>query len=86
MAEERGGEGLAQRKIASIGIGLQRWVTYHGFALNVTLDLSGFDAIVPCGLEGVKMTSVSRELGCGPLGLDERVRQEIARTVSRAFA
>jgi lipoate-protein ligase B len=84
MAGER--EGLAQRKIASIGIGLQRWVTYHGFALNVTLDLSGFDAIVPCGLEDVEMTSVGRELGCGPLGLDERVRKEIARTFGRAFA
>ena len=86
MAGEREGEGLAQRKIASIGIGLQRWVTYHGFALNVTLDLSGFDAIVPCGLEDVEMTSIGRELGCGPLGLDERVRKEIARTFGRAFA
>jgi lipoyl(octanoyl) transferase len=86
MAEERAGEGLAQRKIASIGIGLQRWVTCHGFALNVTLDLSGFDAIVPCGLEDVEMTSVGRELKCGPLGLDERVREEVGRTFERVFA
>lgn len=51
-----------ERKIASIGIGLRRWVTWHGFALNVDLDLSGFDAIVPCGLPDVVMTSVVREL------------------------
>jgi lipoyl(octanoyl) transferase len=51
-----------QRKIASIGIGLRRWVTWHGFALNVDLDLAGFDAIVPCGLSDVVMTSVAREL------------------------
>lgn len=52
----------AERKIASIGVGLRRWVTFHGFALNVTLDLAGFDSIVPCGLQGVEMTSVAREL------------------------
>ena len=38
------------RKIASIGVGVRGWVTLHGFALNVDLDLAGFDAIVPCGL------------------------------------
>ena len=54
--------GGPQRKIASIGIGLRRWVTWHGFALNVDLDLSGFDAIVPCGLPDVVMTSMAREL------------------------
>jgi lipoyl(octanoyl) transferase len=53
--------GGPQRKIASIGIGLRRWVTWHGFALNVDLDLTGFDAIVPCGLPDVVMTSVARE-------------------------
>jgi len=50
------------RKIASIGVGLRSWVTYHGFALNVDNDLAGFDAIVPCGLDFVDMTSVEREL------------------------
>jgi lipoate-protein ligase B len=52
-----------RRKIASIGVGLRRWVTRHGFALNVGPDLSGFAAITPCGLEGVEMTSVAREGG-----------------------
>ena len=51
------------RKIASIGVGLKGWITYHGFALNVSSDLAGFDDIVPCGLSGVTMTSLARELG-----------------------
>ena len=52
-----------RRKIASIGVGLRRWVTIHGFALNVCCDLSRFDAIVPCGLRGVEMTSMAALLG-----------------------
>lgn len=51
-----------EKKIASIGIGVRRWVTYHGFALNVTTDLSYFADIVPCGLAGVRMTSVAELL------------------------
>lgn len=50
-------------KIASIGIGIRRWVTFHGFALNVDPDLSYFDAVIPCGLAGVRMTSMARTLG-----------------------
>ncbi len=50
------------RKIASIGIHVKQWVTWHGFALNVTTDLSYFDLIVPCGIQGVQMTSVAKEL------------------------
>jgi lipoate-protein ligase B len=50
------------RKIASIGIGVRRGITMHGFALNVDLDLEPFAAIVPCGLGGVQMTSVAREM------------------------
>ncbi len=49
------------RKIASIGIHVKQWVTMHGFALNVTTDLSWFDLIVPCGLPDVTMTSVAEE-------------------------
>ena len=50
------------RKIASIGVHARQWVTWHGFALNVTTDLSYFDLMVPCGIQGVTMTSVEQEL------------------------
>lgn len=49
------------RKIASIGVHAKNWVTWHGFALNVTTDLSYFNVMTPCGIDGVVMTSVSRE-------------------------
>ncbi len=51
------------RKIASIGIHVKQWVTFHGFALNVTTALDLFDLIVPCGIHGVTMTSIARETG-----------------------
>jgi lipoyl(octanoyl) transferase len=54
---------VADRKIASIGVGIRRWVTWHGFALNVACDLGGFDAITPCGIPGVRMTTVAAEGG-----------------------
>lgn len=54
---------VEDRKIASIGVGVRRWVTMHGFGLNVGPDLSGFASITPCGITGVTMTSLSRELG-----------------------
>ncbi len=54
------------RKIASIGVHARDWVTWHGFALNVTTDLSYFDLMVPCGIPDVEMTSVARELGTTP--------------------
>jgi len=50
------------RKLASIGVHARDWVTWHGFALNVTTDLSYFDLMVPCGIAEVQMTSIAAEL------------------------
>jgi lipoate-protein ligase B len=54
---------VGEGKIASIGIAVKHWISYHGIALNVNNDLSLFDTIVPCGLNGVHMTSMSEVLG-----------------------
>jgi lipoyl(octanoyl) transferase len=62
--------GGASRKIASIGVHVRQWVTWHGFALNVTTDLSAFNLIVPCGIPEVVMTSVARELALARSGAD----------------
>ena len=74
------------RKIASIGIGVRHWITYHGFALNVSMDLAGFDVIVPCGLEGVEMTSVEKELGPGQMDQAARAREAVRRAMVSEFA
>jgi lipoyl(octanoyl) transferase len=82
------------RKIASIGIHVRQWVTWHGFALNVTTDLSPFDLIVPCGIPNVVMTSVAKELegrGARTRGdtvsanLDREVRQNVIDAMVRTF-
>jgi lipoyl(octanoyl) transferase len=57
---------VGARKIASIGVHLSRWITTHGFALNVSTDLSYFTGIVPCGLQQAEMTSVEDLTGEKP--------------------
>lgn len=57
---------VGERKIASLGVHLSRWLTTHGFALNVTTDLSYFDGIVVCGLAGVEMCSIESLTGRRP--------------------
>ncbi|UCC75275.1 MAG: lipoyl(octanoyl) transferase LipB [Gemmatimonadota bacterium] len=74
---------VRDRKIASIGVHVTRWVTFHGFALNVSTDLSDFDLIVPCGIEEVQMTSVEREAGRA-WKLDEAAAQ-VARSFGEVF-
>ncbi len=54
---------VENRKITSIGVGVRRWISMHGFALNVEKNLSGFSDIIPCGISGVTMTSLSAEIG-----------------------
>ncbi len=54
---------IGEKKIASIGVGVRRWISMHGFALNVNSDLSPFSEITPCGLAGVEMTSLASECG-----------------------
>ncbi|MGH7427988.1 MAG: lipoyl(octanoyl) transferase LipB [Candidatus Methylomirabilaceae bacterium] len=66
----RTGVWVADRKIASIGIHVTRWVTRHGFALNVDMDLSPFGLIVPCGIRGAAATSLAREVS-RPVAMDE---------------
>ena len=69
------------RKIAAIGVRISSgWITSHGFALNVSNDLSFFETIVPCGIQDVSVTSVSQELG-RPVGVPD-----ILGIVSRAFS
>ncbi len=54
---------VGEKKIASIGVGVRRWITMHGFALNVCGDLAPFGQITPCGIAGVEMTSIERARG-----------------------
>ena len=68
------------RKVASIGVHARDWVTWHGFALNVSTDLELFDLIVPCGINGVRMTTVRRECTSAPPEVCD-----VAAAVARAF-
>jgi len=61
--EKLTGVWAGSRKIASIGVGIRRWVTYHGLALNVNCELDYFRAIVPCGIDGCEMTSIEALTG-----------------------
>ncbi len=74
------------RKLASIGIHVKQWVTFHGFALNVYTDLSYFDLIVPCGIKDVVMTSVGRELARSDSApLWEETRTAVIQGLSQAL-
>ncbi len=72
-----------ERKICAMGIRCSRWITMHGFALNVNTDLSYFDHIIPCGIENKQVTSLQKELG-QMVALDE-VKQQLLRNFENVF-
>jgi lipoyl(octanoyl) transferase len=76
---------VEDRKIASLGVHVARGVTTHGFAVNVENDLQPFEWIVPCGLEGVRMTSVSREIHAPAPGILAGFRDRVANGFAEAF-
>jgi len=80
----RTGVWVEGRKIASIGVAVRKWVSYHGFALNVAPDLRYFDLIHPCGLRGIEMTSLVDRLGAGAPSLAE-CRAHVAGTLAAVF-
>lgn len=82
-AEGLTGVWVGREKLAAIGMRVSRWVTSHGFALNVSTDLRGFDLIVPCGIRGRGVTSLTRLLG-RPVSL-ESAAESAARHFGRIF-
>lgn len=80
VSEGLTGVWVGRRKLASIGVGVRRWISMHGFAINICGAMDGFSHITPCGLVGVEMTSLERE-GAAGLGVEEA-----AKIAARIFA
>jgi lipoate-protein ligase B len=78
----------ADRKLASIGVAVKRWVTLHGFALNVATDLTRFAAINPCGLEATVMASLTSLLGRAitPAEVKPIIARRMGSVFGRAWA
>jgi lipoyl(octanoyl) transferase len=72
------------RKICAMGVRASRWVTMHGFALNVNVDLGYFDNIIPCGIRGKAVTSLNVELGLEKVD-EAEVKAKILKHFSRLF-
>ncbi|WP_459212522.1 lipoyl(octanoyl) transferase LipB [Aquimarina rhabdastrellae] len=72
------------RKICAMGVRASRWVTMHGFALNVNADLGYFDNIIPCGIKGKAVTSLNVELGVKEVPIEE-VKQKLLKHFERLF-
>lgn len=72
------------RKICAMGVRASRWVTMHGFALNVNVDLGYFDNIIPCGIRGKGVTSLNVELGVEKVD-EEEVKSKIIKHLTNLF-
>ena len=72
------------RKICAMGVRASRWVTMHGFALNVNADLGYFDLMIPCGIKGKAVTSLNVELGIQEVDLEE-VKQKLQKHFENLF-
>lgn len=72
------------RKICALGVRASRWVTMHGFALNVNADLGYFDNIIPCGIRGKAVTSLNVELGLEEMDMEE-VKEKIKKHFTELF-
>ncbi len=72
------------RKICAMGVRASRWVTMHGFALNVNADLGYFDNIIPCGIRGKAVTSLQVELGVEKVE-EDKVKEKIVKHFSNLF-
>ena len=81
--EGRIGVWVGDKNIAALGARIEEWITYHGFALNVSPDLSHFDFIIPCGYKGIGVTSMEEVLGEAP-EMSE-VRKSVAQRFGEVF-
>jgi lipoyl(octanoyl) transferase len=79
-------DGPSPRKIGALGLRVERGVSYHGIALNVTVDLADFGLIDPCGMPGVESTSIARERGDPPSPPTTASVEHAARVFAPAFA